>query len=107
MCHQIVNFMNLFAHQIDLGDSFFLGASMEDASHLMVNRTAASVLKVTVGLCVTSRWSCSIHAAACPANMVSARSQTREMPIVTVKVDTLGISVMQVGSTKMRSNQKM
>lgn len=47
--------MDLFAQWVDLGDCLFLGVSMEGASHLMVSRTAVSVLKVTVGLCVTSR----------------------------------------------------
>lgn len=69
---------------------------MESASNRTFSRTAASVLRVTVVPCVTNRESCSTPADACPANMVAARSQTQEMPIVTVKVATLGNSVTQV-----------
>lgn len=70
---------------------------MESASHWTPSRTAASVLRVTVVPYVTNKGSCSTPADACPANMAAARSQIQEMPFVTVKVATLGNSVMQVG----------
>lgn len=70
---------------------------MESASHWTLSLTAVSVRRVTAVPCVTNRGSCSTPAVACPANTVAARSQTREMPTVTVKVATLGNFVMQVG----------
>lgn len=70
---------------------------MESASHWTISHTAASVWRVTVVLCVTSRGNCSTPAAAWPANTAAARSLTQEMPTVTVRVDTLENSVTQVG----------
>lgn len=74
-----------------------LGASTESASHWTFSHTAVSVWRVTVVPYVTNRGSCSTLAVACPVNMVVARSQTQEMPIVIVKVATLETFVMQVG----------
>lgn len=70
---------------------------MEDASHWTVSRIAASVTRVTEVLCVTRRESCSTPAVVCRASTVAVRSQTLEMPFVTVRVATLGNSVTRVG----------
>ncbi len=69
---------------------------MESAFHWTHSHTAASVTMVTAVPCVTNRGSCSTPAVACPANTVAAKSQTREMPTVTVKVGTPGNFVTQV-----------
>lgn len=45
--------------------------------------------------CATSRVNCLTPAVACPASTVAARSQIQETHTVTVKVATLGNSVMQ------------
>lgn len=70
---------------------------MESASHWTLSRTAASVQRVTAVPCAINRGSCSTPADACLASMGAARSQTQEMPTVTVKMATLGNFVMQVG----------
>lgn len=71
---------------------------MENASHWTLSRTAASATRVIVVPSATKRRSCSTPVDTWPANTVAARSQTQEMPTVTVKVATPGNSVTQVGS---------
>lgn len=83
--------------KFDQGYCVLLGVSMESASHWTLSRIAASVRRVTAVPCVTNMGSCSTPAVACPANTAAARSQTQEMPTVTVKVATLGNFVTQVG----------
>lgn len=87
----------LLSRKCDLADCILLGASMENASRWTLSRTAASVWRVTAVPCVTNRGSCSTPAVVCPANTAAARSQTQEMPTVTVKVAILGNFVTQVG----------
>lgn len=76
---------------------FSLGVSMEDAFHWTVSRIAASVTRVTEVPCVTRRESSSTPAVVCRASTAAVRSQTLEMPFVTVRVAILGNSVTLVG----------
>lgn len=70
---------------------------MEGASHWTASRTAASVTRATAVPCATRRGSCSTPAVVCHANTVAARSQTLEMPFVTVRAAILGSSATPVG----------
>lgn len=78
---------------------------MESASHWTVSHTAASVWRVTAVPCVTNKESFSTPAAGWPANMDAAKSQTQEMPTVTVKVATLGNFVTQVSLLNLESER--
>lgn len=79
---------------------------MEDASHWTASRIAASVTRATEVPCATRRGSCSTPAVVCRANTVAARSQTLEMPFVTVRAAILGSSATPVGLHSNTSNRR-